>query len=396
MAASDPMSIEERRKYLMRMEPLYRKAGKPERGKLLDEMEAVTGMHRKSLTRLLKPGASLERKAWRGRRKRSYGPEVQDVVGVVWESLDFVCAERLKPVLVPTSQHLATFGEVRLTPEIEEQLGTISRATVARMLGRLRRYQGKLPRKGPGKASKVRATVPIGLISWDMDEPGHFETDLVHHCGGAPVGTYVHTLQLVDIATGWSERVAVFGRGEEAMVEGFTRVEARLPFPIKEIHPDNGSEFFNHHVVKYFGRDTMPIRLSRSRPYHKNDNRFVEQKNSTLVRAFFGPWRIDTRARCDRLNELYDKMWIYYNLFQPVLHLVEKRMENGRLRRKWDESKTPFDRLLETKVLASDVAKRLQQLRAATNPRELRQWIRDESAAIHDEVGNASETSHVA
>jgi hypothetical protein len=280
MAASDPMSIEERRKYLMRMERLYRKAGKRERGALLDEMEMVTGMHRKSLTRLLKPGVSLERKPWRGRRKRSYGPEVQDVVAVVWESLDYVCAERLTPVLRSTAQHLATFGEVKLTPEIEEQLSTISRATVARMLGRLRQYRGKLPRKGPGKANKVRAKVPIGVIAWDTAEPGHFETDLVHHCGRAPVGTYVHTLQLIDIATGWSERVAVLGRSDQAMVDGFTRIETRLPFAIKEIHPDNGSEFFNHLVVSYFGRDVMPVHLSRSRPFHKNDNRFVEQRTA--------------------------------------------------------------------------------------------------------------------
>src|ERR1019366_6370722 len=140
MAASDPMSIEERRKYLTKMEPMYRKGGRRERGKLLDEMETVTGMHRKSLTRLLRPGVSLERKPWRGRRKRSYGPEVQDVVGVVWESLDYICAERLRPVVLSTAQHLASFKEVRLTPELEEQLGAISQATVARMLGRLRQY----------------------------------------------------------------------------------------------------------------------------------------------------------------------------------------------------------------------------------------------------------------
>src|ERR1039458_7261874 len=129
MAASDPMSIEERRKYLKRMEPIYRKGGKQERGRLLDDMEVVTGMHRKSLTRLLRPGTSLERKPWRGRRKRSYGAEVQDVVSVVWESLDYICSERLTPALLETAQHLSTFGEVRLTPEVEAQLASISRAT---------------------------------------------------------------------------------------------------------------------------------------------------------------------------------------------------------------------------------------------------------------------------
>ena len=396
MAASDPMSIEERRKYLKKMEPIYRRGGKRERGRLLDEMEVVTRMHRKSLTRLLRPGISLERKPWRGRRKRTYGPEVQDIVAVVWESLDYICAERITPRLLETAQHLAHFGEIRLTPEIERQLGSISRATVARMMGRLRQYKPRLPQKGPSKANKVRRGIPMGRIPWDTADPGHFETDLVHHCGSAPVGTYVHTLQLIDIATSWSERVAVYGRSQESMVEGFKRVEKRLPFPIREIHPDNGSEFFNAAVISYFGREAMPVHISRSRPFHKNDNRLVERKNDTLVRSFFGPWRIDTRSQCDRVNALYDDMWIFYNLFQPVQHLVGKRMEDGRLRRTWDEARTPFERLCETGVLAPEVVERLQQLRRETNPRTLRRWIRDESTAIFCEIGDAAEAAQVA
>ena len=352
MAAHEPMSIDERRKYLTKMEPLYRKGGKPERGRLLDEMEVVTGMHRKSLTRLLRRGTSLERNPWRGRRKRVYGPEAQDVIAVVWETLDYICAERLTPALLTTARHLAGFGEVRLTAQVEAQLAEISRPTVARMLSRLRQDQGRLPRKGPGKASKIRAGIPAGRLPWDIAEPGHFETDLVHHCGSASIGTYVHTLQLIDIATGWSERVAVYGRGEEAMVDGFKRVERRVPFPIREIHPDNGSEFLNHHVVSYFGSKAMPVQLSRSRPFQKNDNRFVEQKNATLVRAFFGSWRIDTRTQCSELNDLYDQMWLYYNFFQPVQHLIAKEMIAGKLRRVWDEPAAPFDRLLATGTLA--------------------------------------------
>ncbi len=393
MAASDPMSMEERRKYLKKMELLYRKGGKRERGRLLSEMEAVTGMHRKSLIRLLKPGTSLERKAWRGRRKRTYGPGVQDVVAVVWESLDYICAERLTPKLLATARHLTRFGEVRLTPEIELQLASISRATVARMLGRLRQDKPRLPQKGPSKANKVRRGIPMGRIPWDTADPGHFETDLVHHCGSAPAGTYIHTLQLVDIATSWSERVGVYGRSEESMVGGFRRVEDRVPFPIKEIHPDNGSEFFNAAVIKYFGRETMPVHISRSRPFHKNDNRLVERKNNTLVRSYFGPWRMDTRAQCDRVNALYDDMWIFYNLFQPVQHLVAKRMEDGKLRRQWDEPRTPFERLVETGVLAPDVVERLERLRDETNPRALRRWIREESTNIFCEIGDAAEVA---
>ena len=131
---------------------------------------------------------------------------------MVWESLDYICAERITPRLLETAQHLAHFGEIRLTPEIERQAGSISRATVARMMGRLRQYKPRLPQKGPSKANKVRRGIPMGRIPWDTADPGHFETDLVHHCGSAPVGTYVHTLQLIDIATsGASESLFTAG-----------------------------------------------------------------------------------------------------------------------------------------------------------------------------------------
>ena len=165
-------------------------------------------------------------------------------------------------------------------------------------------------------------------LSWATQAPGSFETDLVHHCGPVTAGEYVHTLQLVDIATGWSERVAMLGRSQIAMVAAFRRVQERLPFPITHLHPDNGSEFFNDHLIRYFGEAMTGLHLSRSRPYRKNDNRFVEQKNATLVRAYLGYERLETPGQCTALNALYDQLWVYYNLFQPVLHLVGQ--EGGR------------------------------------------------------------------
>jgi len=144
-------------------------------------------------------------------------------------------------------------------------------------------------------------------------------------------------------------------------------------------------------VVSYFGSKAMPVRLSRSRPFQKNDNRFVEQKNNTLVRAFFGSWRIDTRAQCSELNDLYDQMWLYYNFFQPVQHLVAKEMIDGKLRRIWDEPKTPFDRLLATGTLDQEEAHRFEELRHRTNPRSLRRLIRDWSATIWETVADTTE-----
>jgi hypothetical protein len=375
MPSDDKMSVDERRKYLKLVAPRYAKAGRAERSALLTEMAAVTGLHRKSLLRLLH-GPSLDRAPRRPRlRRRRYGAVVADVVRVVWESLDYVCAERLTPVLLPTAQQLAVWEELVLTPEVEAALRAISRATVQRLLLRFQQYTLKLPRRKPQPPSRLLRHVPMERLSWAIASPGSFEADLVHHCGLVTAGEYVHTLQLVDIATGWSERVALLGRSQAAMVEGFRRVQLRLPFPITHLHPDNGSEFFNNHLIRYFGEEVTGLRLSRSRPYRKNDNRFVEQKNATLVRAYVGYERLDRAEQCAALNALYDQLWVYYNLFQPVLHLVGKEVVDGKLRRRWDLAQTPYQRLLASGVLSPQQQQRLATIYAGTNPRHLREAI---------------------
>ncbi len=375
MPIDERMTVDERRKYLKVVALRYAKAGRAQRSALLTEMEAVTGLHRKSLLRLLH-GPTLDRAPKRRRiRGRRYGPEVAGVVRVVWESLDYVCAERLTPALLPTAQQLARWEELVLTPAVEAPLRTISRATVQRLLQRFQQDTPRLPRRRPQPPNRLLREVPMERLPWTTRTPGSFETDLVHHCGPVAAGEYVHTLQLVDIATGWSERAAVLGRSQAAMVEGFRRVQARLPFPITHLHPDNGSEFFNNHLLRYFGEAMTGLRLSRSRPYHKNDNRFVEQKNATLVRAYVGYQRLDTLGQWAALNTLYDQLWVYYNLFQPVLHLVGKEVANGKLRRQWDRAQTPYQRLLASGVLAPEQASWLAELYARTNPRQLREDI---------------------
>lgn len=374
MAASDEMTIDERRKYLQKQLPRYWAANRTEKGRLLGEMEAVTGLHRKSLLRLLRQ-PSLERRRSTARRRRSYGLEVEQVVAVVWKSVDYVCAERLQPVLRSTAEHLASFNACPLTPAVAAQLDTISIATLGRMLARLGRPLPRLPQRGPEQANRLRQATPMRRIPWETPDAGHLEVDLVHHAGGTAAGEYGHTLQLVDVATGWSERVAVLGRSQRAMEAAFRQVLARIPFPIHELHPDNGSEFFNAHLLRFFGEELTGLTLSRSRPYHKNDNRFVEQKNATLVRAYLGHLRLDTPAQVAALNDLYDQLWTYYNLFQPVLHLTEKSIVDGRLRRKWDHAQTPYQRLIATDALTDAQHERLRDLYQQTNPLLLREDI---------------------
>ena len=368
------MTISERRKYLERMEGRYRRADRLNRGRLLDEMEAMTGLHRKSLLRLLGTNG-LERQPRTRQRGRVYGSAVDDALRVIWESLDYVCAERLTPGLVPTAQRLAAHGELALTPELAQHLGQISVASVQRRLTRLAQDTPRLPRKGPEHANRVARTIPMGRLAWDEPTPGHFEVDLVHHSGPTTQGEYLHTLQMIDVATGWSERVAVLGRSYRHMAAGFTHILKRLPFPVLELHPDNGSEFLNDHLVRFWDEAARGLTWSRSRPYQKNDNRFVEQKNDSLVRAYFGSARLDTLEQWSALNAIYDQMWLYYNLFQPVLRLTEKAVIDGRLRRRWAPAQTPFARVCATGVLSAEQRQTLDAQYAATNPRGLRRAI---------------------
>lgn len=381
MPTEDQMNVSERRKYLKRMQVRYVAAKRAERGRLLTEMEQVTGLHRKSLTRLMHAG-SLERKRRVKQRARTYGLAVEQVIVTVWESRDYICAERLTPGLLPMAQHLAGFEPLGLTSQVEEQLARISRATVARILRKHRTPRRRLPQKGAERANSATYGVPMGRIPWQISEPGHFEVDLVYHSGETTDGLHGHTIQLIDVATGWSERVAVLGRAQRAMEAGFEHILARLPFPVKELHPDNGSEFFNHHLVRYWKDKVTGVQLSRSRPWQKNDNRMVEQKNDSLVREYLGDLRLDTPEQIAALNTLYEQMWLYYNLFQPVLHLAEKQVVGDKVRRKWDAAKTPYERLLASGVLDAEQQAHLQQLYAQTNPLRLREALYQQLEAI--------------
>lgn len=374
MPSEDEMTIDERRKYLKKQQERYRTATRKERGQLLQEMQAVTGLHRKSLTRLMNE-KSLDRRKRQTPRTRRYSQQTEQVIVAVWESLDYVCAERLTPTLLRTARHLASFGEVRLSAEVEGQLAQISRATVGRLLRAHRSRRLRLPQKGAERANQVTKGVPMKRLAWDTTEPGHFEVDLVHHGGESTTGDYGYTLQLIDVATGWSERVALLGRGQRAMQAAFEQVLARLPFAVIELHPDNGSEFFNAHLVAFWKERVVGVQLSRSRPYQKNDNRLVEQKNDTLVRQYFGHLRLETPAQIAAMNALYEQMWLYYNLFQPVLHLKQKGVQGDKVRRTWDQAQTPFERLQATGRLSQEQQSRLQSLYQQTNPRRLREDI---------------------
>jgi len=376
MSEQDPMDINERRKYIHKMWGRYREAGRAGKGKLLDEMEQVTGMHRKALIRLL--NGQLSRKKRAHQRGRTYGVDVDDAIRVIARSLDYPCSERLQPNLGWMADHLKAQRELVIGPETRVLLDKVSVSTLKRILKRVGRSQPKLAYRQPRRpqSNTLRKQYPMSRIAWDVEEAGCFEVDLVHHCGEIANGEYIHTLQIVDVATGWSEITAIFGRSNRVVQDGFDFLLKRLPFPVRELHPDNGAEFFNHPMIRFWKQRLPHIQISRNRPYQKNDNRFVEENNSSLVRAYVGHGRLDTPLHLAVLRALYDKLWLYHNFFLPVLRLQTKQyISPMKYRRQFDQAKPPFDRLKELHALPPAVVPDLEALRANTNPLLLREEI---------------------
>jgi hypothetical protein len=375
------MTIDEERKYLHKMRIRYWQAKrKSERSQLLDEMQEVTGKHRKSLIRLI--NGDLARKKRSRERGKTYGIQIQDAVKIIARSMDYPCAERLQPNLQWMAEHLAQHGEITINAEILKKLGRISISTVRRIVGPVTRIPERISavRKPSRRKQKAKETIPTKRIAWNEAEVGHFETDTVHHCGMSAAGLYVHTLQMSDVATGWGETVATLGRSYRVMEDAFGRIQARTPLPILEIHPDNGSEFLNAFLLKFWKDQYKGAEVSRSRPYQKNDNRFVEEDNGSFVRAYIGYARLDTVQQTILLNRIYEKLNFYHNFFLPVMRQKEKSYPKDHSmppKRKHDRARTPFERLCERKQLPVEKIDELLKLRETTNPIRLRKEIEE-------------------
>lgn len=375
MATEEKMSIEERYQYLRRMQKRYRQADRQTKQSLLDEMETHTGLHRKSLIRLL--NRKIQRRQRRRERGKEYGAEVDAALALIWEALDYICPERITPNLVATAELLAQHGELHLGPRLREQLAQISVSTVRRHLPRQ-----PLPhrqRKPRAPQNRYQQQIPAYRIPRDIDEPGHFELDLVHHCGAATRGEYVYTLQIIDVATGWSGRRAILGRSYVVVADALQYLFQHLPFPVLELHPDNGAEFLNAHVLAFMAREYPAVHLSRTRPGCANDNRLVEQKNYSLVRAYLGDRRLDTVAQTRFLNTLYGKLGDFYNFIQPVMKQIDKQWlpataeRSGYLKRTHDTPRPPVLRLCT--YLPPLQAQPLLAQRVQINPLQLRRQI---------------------
>ena len=379
MTTDEKMNIDERYKYLRIQQPRYAQAQtRRAKQELLDEMESVTGLHRKYLIQLMQQD-TLQRHPRSRERDKTYGPDVDAVLAVVWEALDYICPQRVKPVLVFTAEQLVACGELQLGPHLQGQLAAISASTIGRHLPPL--PSSRVARAHKRFQNVHQEEIPIRRIPWDIQEPGHFELDLVHHCGGRTEGEYVYTLQIVDVATGWSGRRAILGRSYLVVADALYYLAQQIPFPYLELHPDNGSEFLNDHLLRFWDEYYPDMDRSRSQPGTPNDNRYVEQKNSTLVRAFLGDIRLDTVRQTRYLNHIYDQMHLYHNFIQPVMHQIAKEWvphaegSRGYTRRKHDEAAPPVVRLCATEILPEERRWALLEQRRALNPLALRRQI---------------------
>jgi len=393
MAKERSMSASARFEYFLAKQKQYREAGREGKSRILDEMQCTTHLSRKHLIMRMNE-SDPSRKRRRRERSCEYGPDVVWAARFIAETLDWLCAERLKPALPEMLHSLAKHGEMVTTPELEGQLAKISVSTVRRILSRTPHTSPGLPKERRGRRpdTVVQCMVPISIIPWHIATVGHFEVDLVIHGVPDEHGQLISTIQFIDVYTGWSERFAVRGHEFRDLWPVFLRFRAHCPILVREIHIDNGSEFLNQALISHLGDEMVHVRVTRGRPGWKNDNRFVEQKNSSLIRSYLGHLPLHTAEHCQHLDALYQDMWLYYNFFQPVLRQTSRTASTGadglcRIVRQQDVAATPLQRLLNAKPpLARRKAEELLTLRDETNPRAL--WRR-----IHQQLADLAQLS---
>jgi len=366
------MSQRSKRELLEEIRPRYLKAKKSGKKTMLDEFVAVTSYHRKYATRILKHGRPRRSGKKHGLPK-VYQGEVVVALEQIWEICGRICSKRLHPFLPEMVKVLERCGELQLSEQTKALLLQMSRSTIDRRLGPARfEHPHGLSTTKPG--SLLKKAIPVRTYTpWDEDKPGFLEIDLVAHCGQTTEGQYVNTLTCVDLSTGWIECLAVRQRTQQAVFEAIQAMRTRLPFPLLGLDSDNGSEFINDLLYHYCLAEK--ITFTRSRPYQKNDQAHVEQKNWSVVRRLIGYDRFETETEQNLLESIYENLRLYANFFQPVLKLVSKEHVDKKLIKRYDQAATPFQRVLAAKDIPLETKARLTHLYVQLNPVQLRTTI---------------------
>jgi transposase InsO family protein len=357
--------------YLRAIYERYRKAGRKDKQLILNEFCANTGYHRKYAIRLLNGPPPEKRRRSRRPRGVSYQRETLAVLTAVWEAAGYPWSVRLKALLPGWMPWIRK--RFRLRPEIERQLGKISARQIDRRLAvvktqKRRRIYG---RTKPGYLLKHQ--IPVKTDRWDVESAGFTEVDLVSHSGNSASGEFAHTLNVTDIHTTWTESRAVLGRGEQTVQRALNEIAEALPFRLRGVDSDNGSEFINWHLKGWC--EQQKIQLTRGRPYKKDDNAHIEQKNWTHVRKLLGWERYDRQEAVEAINDLYGELRLWLNLFLPSVKLVEKLRVGSKVRRIYDGPRTPFERVRACAEADREHVVRLEELRKRLDPFQLARTI---------------------
>lgn len=366
------MTTQAVREYLAHIWRKYQGSSKSQKSVLLDELCRNLGIHRKAAIRLLRsPYQPRSRQGFAGGRKRSYSKAAKDLLEVLWKAMGYPAPVRMKAML---PEWLLYFEHRTLTPEIRDELMRVSESSIKRFLAKARADFARKRQSGTRRGLKKYLTqVPLRDLETTPTEPGHCEIDCVAHCGDSLSGQFVWTLNLTDIATGWTECEAVWGKNGKNIRHALTLMEKRLPFKIRALYSDNGSEFMNHEIIEKFakGNRKAPLPYYRGRPYRKNDQAYVEQKNYTHIRSLFGYGRIDWKPSVNGMNNIYRKEWReLQNFFMVQQKLISKQRYGSKIIRRMSHPMTPYDRLI---AMADDLIKReLKNKKRTLNPFRLR------------------------
>jgi hypothetical protein len=353
----------------------YHLLSKKEKSRLLDEYCQTTGQNRNYVIRKIRSGAYLKLNFGRRKRKEYYDGYVRDALVSIWRIFDYPCGQRLKPLIQSEIERLKKMKEINCSEEIVAKLKKMGSATIDRKLHHQKEIE-RIRRKYEKKVHPLLyQKIPVKLSDeWDRSELGNIQIDLIEHCGQSAKGEYINTVSNTDISTGWWEGEAIISRGQIPTCEGIDKVRLRFPFKWREIHSDNGTEFINAHLFRY--TQEKGLAFSRSRPNKKNDNCFVEQKNWTHVKKYVGYLRYDSQKELEILNDLYrNELRLYKNFFQPVIKLISKERIGGKIHRKYDAPKTPYERVMESKEVKEKTKQELRAIYESLNPAELKRII---------------------
>jgi hypothetical protein len=375
------MTIQSKRELLEVTNPRYLKASKARKTQILDEFIAATGYHRKYAIRVLKRGPRPRGLRKKSGRQKVYQGEVVEVLKQIWEILGRICSKRLKPFLPEIVDVLERCNEIEMTPETKTLLLKMSCSTIDRCLRPVRFENKKRGLSTTKPGTLLKNAIPIRTFTdWDDTIPGFVEIDLVAHCGETTAGQYLNTLTVTDIATGWTECLAILYRSQEMVSQAIIKLRQRLPFPLLGIDSDNGSEFINNTLFRYC--QVEEITFTRCRPYKKNDQAHVEQKNWSVVRRLIGYDRFETEEELVLLSTIYDDWRLFVNFFQPVLKLVAKERVGSKVKKKYDIASTPYRRVLASNLVSVEDKARLMSIYYQLNPVTLRKQIDDNIAIL--------------